>query len=86
MVREELEGDYFQDGQQEFVRGGDVDDVLNELDDVLVADYGDGDDAAGAAIGWLIWSEAPRGDRIRKRPAMVGDGSGRGVSPTGRAG
>ena len=43
----------FEDGQQEFVRGGDIDDVFDELGDVFVADRGDSDDAAGAASGWL---------------------------------
>ena len=48
MVGEELEGDYFEDGQEELVRGGDVDYVLYQLRDVVVALDGYGDDAAGA--------------------------------------
>jgi len=48
VVRQQLEGDYFQDGQQQFVRLGDVDYVFDELGDVGVAFDGYGDDAAGA--------------------------------------
>jgi len=48
VVGEELEGDYFEDGEKELVAGGDVDYVFYELRDVGVAFYGDGDDAAGA--------------------------------------
>ena len=57
VVREELERHHFEDGQQELVRGGDVDYVLDELGDVLVADYGDGDDAAGAGGYFLDVAE-----------------------------
>ena len=48
MVGEELEGDDFEDREQELVGRGDVDDVLDELGDVVVALDGDRDDAAGA--------------------------------------
>ena len=53
MVREELEGDDLQDGEEEFVALGDGDDVLDELVDVLVAFDGDGDYAAGAGRDFL---------------------------------
>jgi hypothetical protein len=43
----------FEDRQQSSC-DGDVDDALGELGNVFVADYGDGGDAAGTAIGWLI--------------------------------
>ena len=46
MVGEELEGDYFQDGEEEFVGLGDVDGVFYQLRDVGVAFNGDG------AGGW----------------------------------
>jgi len=49
VVGEELEGDDFQDGQQEFVRLRDGDDVFDELTDVVVAFDGDGDHAAAAS-------------------------------------
>src|SRR5580658_1456140 len=48
VVGEELEGDDFQDGEEELGGGGDLEDVLDELVDVLVAFGGDGDDAAAA--------------------------------------
>ncbi len=53
MVGEELEGDYFQDGEEEFVGLGDVDGVFYELADVGVAFYGDGDDSAAAGGDFL---------------------------------
>ena len=53
VVGEELEGDYFEDGEEEFGGGGDVDDVFDELGDVGVAFDGDGDDAAGAGGDFL---------------------------------
>ena len=53
VVGEELEGDYFQDGEQELWGGGDVDGVLYELGDGVVAFSGDGDDAAGAGGDFL---------------------------------
>ena len=53
VVGEELEGDYFEDGEEEFGGGGDVDDVFDELGDVGVAFDGDGDDAA-AAGGYFL--------------------------------
>jgi hypothetical protein len=37
VVGEELEGDYFEDGEEEFVGRGDVDHVLDKRGDVLVA-------------------------------------------------
>ena len=43
MVGEELEGDYFEDGQEQLVGLWDVDDVLDQLRDVVVAFNGDGD-------------------------------------------
>ena len=48
VVGEELEGDDFEDGEEELGGGGDFEDVLDELMDVLVAFGGDGDDAAAA--------------------------------------
>ena len=48
VVGEELEGDDFEDGEEELGGGGDFEDVLDELVDVLVAFGGDGDDAAAA--------------------------------------
>ena len=48
MVGEELEGDYFEDGEQELVGRGDVDDMFYELLDMRIPFYGYGDDAAGA--------------------------------------
>ena len=57
VVGEELEGDYFQDRQQEFGGLGDVDDVLDELLDLFVAFDGDGDDAAGAGGDLLYIAE-----------------------------
>ena len=48
MVRQQLQGDDLQDGQQEFVALGDGDDVFDELTDVVVAFDGDGDHAAAA--------------------------------------
>jgi hypothetical protein len=53
VVGEELEGDYFEDGEEEFGGGGDVDYVFDELGDVGVAFDGDGDDAAGAGGDFL---------------------------------
>lgn len=53
MVGEELEGDYFEDGEKEFVGGRDVDDALDQALDVFVAFDGDGDDAAGAGGDFL---------------------------------
>lgn len=46
VVGEELEGDDFEDGEEEFWGGGDVDGVFDELGDGGVAFCGDGDDAA----------------------------------------
>ena len=43
-----MQGDYFEDREQELRGLGDVDDVFDELGDVLVALDGDGDHAAGA--------------------------------------
>ena len=48
VVGEELEGDYFEDGEEEFVGLRDVDYVFYKLLDVVVAIDGYGDDAAGA--------------------------------------
>ena len=48
VIREELQGDDLQDGQEQLRGGGDVDGVLDELGDLAVALDGDGDDAAGA--------------------------------------
>ena len=48
VVGEELEGDDFEEGEEELGGGGDFDDMLDELVDVLVAFGGDGDDAAAA--------------------------------------
>jgi hypothetical protein len=48
VVGEELEGDDFEDGQEEFGGLGDLDGVLDELLDLFVAVDGDGDDAARA--------------------------------------
>ena len=45
-VGEELEGDYFEDGEQELGCGGDVEGVLHELGDLRVAFGGDRDDTA----------------------------------------
>ena len=65
MVGEELEGDDFEDGEEQLGGGGDVDDVFDELGDGLVAFDGDGDDAAGAggdllnvAEGLLVLEDA----------------------------
>ena len=43
-----MEGDGFEDGEEEFGGLGDVDGVFDEGPDVFVALDGDGDDAAGA--------------------------------------
>ena len=48
VVGEELEGDGFEEGEEELGGGGDVDGVFDELGDGGVALGGDGDDAAGA--------------------------------------
>src|SRR6185437_8636873 len=48
VVREELQGHDFEDGEEQLGRGGDVDDVFDEVLDLAVALGGDGDDAAGA--------------------------------------
>jgi hypothetical protein len=48
VVGEELEGDDFEDGEEELGGGGDFEEVLDELVDVGVAFGGDGDDAAAA--------------------------------------
>ena len=48
VVGEELEGDDFEDGEEELGSGGDFQHMLDELMDVLVAFGGDGDDAAAA--------------------------------------
>ncbi len=48
VVGEELEGDDFEDGEEELGGGGDFEDVLDELVDVGVAFGGDGNDAAAA--------------------------------------
>ena len=48
MVGEELQGDDFEDGEEQLRGGGDVDGVFDELADLAVALDGDGDDAAGA--------------------------------------
>ena len=53
VVGEELEGDYFEDGEEELGGLGDLDGVLDELLDVFVAFDGDGDDAA-AAGGYFL--------------------------------
>ena len=53
MVGEELEGDYFEDGEEEFVAGGDVDDVFYKLGDVNISLDRQGDDAAGAGGDFL---------------------------------
>lgn len=53
VVSEELEGDYFQQGQEKLGGGGDVDGVFNKLGDVLVALDCDGDDSA-AAGGYFL--------------------------------
>jgi hypothetical protein len=48
VVGEELEGDYFQEWQQQLGGLGDLDGVLDEVLDLFVALDGDGDDAARA--------------------------------------
>ena len=48
MVGEELQGDDFEDGEEQLRGGGDVDGVLDLGGDLAVALDGDGDDAAGA--------------------------------------
>src|ERR1017187_6324860 len=53
VVGEELEGDDFEDGEEQLGGGGDVDDVFDELGNGLVAFDGDGDDAAGAGGDFL---------------------------------
>ena len=53
VVGEELEGDDFEDGEEEFGGGGDFQYMLDELMDVLVAFGGDGDDAAAAGGDFL---------------------------------
>src|ERR1039458_2866404 len=53
VVGEELEGDDFEDGEEQLGGGGDVDDGFDELGDGLGAFDGDGDDAAGAGGDFL---------------------------------
>jgi len=57
VVREELKRHHFEDGEQEFVREGDVDDVLYEAGYVRVSFNGDGNDAAGAGGDFLNVAE-----------------------------
>ena len=63
MVGEELEGDYFENGQQELVGGGDVDDVFYELPDVLVAFDGD---FVMQPDAWLRLDEVRPSEAIRE--------------------
>ena len=58
VVGEELEGDDFEDGEEQLRSGGDVDGVLDEVFDLLVALDGDGDDAAGAGGDLLNVAES----------------------------
>jgi hypothetical protein len=53
VVGEELERDYFEDGEKELAGLGDVDDVFDYLGDVGVAFDGDRDDQAGACGDFL---------------------------------
>lgn len=46
MIGEELEGDDFEDGQEEFGGLGDLDGVFDQVFDLFVAFDGDGDDSA----------------------------------------
>ena len=46
VVGEELEGDYFEDGEEQLGGGRDVDDVLDEVLDFFVALGGDRNDPA----------------------------------------
>jgi len=89
MVGEELEGDYFQDGEEELVGLGDVDDVgyrvpatgFDDLADVGVAFDGDGDDAAAAggyfldvAEGLFVLEDRGRVRGVFGRDADDGEG------------
>ena len=51
VVGEELEGDYFEQGEEELGGGGDVNGVLDEPGDVLVARDGDDASEPGSARG-----------------------------------
>lgn len=53
MVGEELKGDYFEDGEEELVAGGDVDDVFYKPCNVRVPFNSDRDDAAGTGGDFL---------------------------------
>ncbi len=53
VVGEKLEGDSFEDGEQEFGVTGDVDDVVYQLGDRIIAPRGYRDDAAGAGGDFL---------------------------------
>ena len=57
VVREELQGDDLEDGQEQFGRGGDVEGVFDQLLDVAISLGGDGDDAAGAGGNLLNVAE-----------------------------
>jgi hypothetical protein len=81
VVGEELEGDDFEEGQEEFGGGGDVDGVFDHLRDLLVALNGDGDDAAGArgdlldvGEGLLILEDAGGVGGIFRRDTHDGQG------------
>ncbi len=77
VVGEELEGDYFEDGQEELGGAGNLDDVVYQLGDMGIALDCQRDDAAGAGGDLLD---------VREGLLVLEDGGGVGGGVGGDAG